>query len=188
MAAQDKKVQLSFTDWFSLDKNAADYKEKKAYRDQEIGRLSSVGSTIFGAASKISQGMDEAFRLNMQATVDENNITLMKTNDLIIQQTTQNNINEAQERGMVFKGGQVEQMSQSGFDVSSASYQNLLDNTDFQIAKNVAALKMNEELALAQSKYNQQMTALQASLYRKQAKQAKTSGYLQAAATLAKGF
>ena len=188
MVAKDKEVKLSFKDWFSLDKKDPDYEVKSSILKAKKADFVKNTSAIFDAASKISKGLEESYRLNMQATVNENNITLMKANDLIIQKTAQDNINEAQERGVVFKGGQIEQMSQSGFKVSSASYQNLLDNTDFQIAKNVAALKMNEELSLIQSKYNQQMTSLQAEIYRKQAKMAKMSGYLQGGAKLAKSF
>lgn len=188
MADNQKKklglTDLSFKDWYSLDKADPDYKEKSAIKNQAI----IAGKSFFSAMSKISQGMDDAFRLDMQAAINQNNASLLRNNEFLIEKNFQENINDIQRQGKVFKGGQIEQMSASGFEVSSASYQNLLDNTDFEIAKNVAALKMSEETAKAQNKYNYQMSDLQASLYRKSAKRAKRNVYIEGAMEIGKMF
>ena len=171
-----------FGEWYDSLTNISEDTKKM------LGRYADLGSSVFSAASKISQGLDKSFQLKMQAVVNENNAALMANNDLLIQQTFQDKINDIQRKGVVFKGQQMEQMSQSGFEVSSSSYQNLLDNTDFEIAKNVAALKLQETTQLSQSKYNQQMSLLQAQLARKSAKRARTSGIIQGITTLGSGI
>ena len=147
-----------------------------------------ISSTAFSALSSISQGLKEAEKLNLQADLTQANNIMLAQNDFTIRQSYDRAINEEQEQGAIHKGEQLSTMSSSGFSVKSESYQNILENTDYNIAKNLEALNMERKSQLIQNEYNMKMNDIQASLYRSQAKAAKKGGYANALLGVGKSF
>lgn len=147
-----------------------------------------LASASFKAISSFSSSWDLAKRYNEQININKKNIDRMKQNIWIITDNMNNAINQTQEQGVMVKGQQLEQMSVSGFKVSSAAYQNMLDNTDFQVARNVAALNREKEIQLSQQKHEIEMTELQNKLYAKERHKAKINAITGAISSFATSY
>lgn len=145
-------------------------------------------SASFKAISSFSSNWGLAEKYDKQIEINNMNKSQMIRNIDIITDNMNNAINQVQEEGKMIKGQQLEQMSVSGFKVSSDAYQNMLDGTDFQVARNVAALNREKQIQLTQQKYQIEMTDLQNELYAKERHRAKINAFTSAVGSFAKSY
>ena len=115
---------------------------------------------------------------NFQAQQSEMNSALLMQDANDTFREYGNYENQIREQALKTRGAQRTAMGASGFEVTSKSYENLINKTDRRLAENIAAIKTSAISKFATQKMYAEMSGIQADLYReagqiskKQAKQ-----------------
>jgi hypothetical protein len=141
--------------------------------------LGSFGDFYSGISSIYSGALNQS-SYNFQAWQSSVNADIARMNAQNILREGEDYLNSIRERGVKIKGEQVAAMSASGFEIGSTSYQNILQETDRNIARDTAAVKASFMSKYANQMYDADIQDIQASYYKKAGKIAKTQGYTEA--------
>lgn len=131
-----------------------------------IGDFYSSITTLFGGSLKQNS-------YNFQAWQSSVNADIARQNARDIIREGEDYLNNIREQGAKTKGAQIATMSASGFEIGSGSYQNILQETDRNIARDTAAVKASFMSKYANQMYEADIQDIQASYYKKAGKLAK---------------
>lgn len=169
------KEGVSYGDWFSLSLKGVE-SMAKARTDYANG-IASAGDYLFNS------------------TVDAINSERMLLNIDSITSNFENKANAVRIQNEQVKGKQKEAMSASGFDVTSESYIDLQNQSDYVTRKTVAALTREYMFEVAENEFQAQSLKIQSDLEKEQsktamknAKRAKTYGTIAGVSNLVAGL
>lgn len=137
---------------------------------------------FYSLAISLSGGVTNANSYKFQAWQNKVNAELLRMDAEDIVRQGNDYENQVREAGLKTRGQQIAEMSSSGFDVESASYQGIIAETDYNIQKNVAAIRAETMNKYARTMTQAQMEMIQADYYKKAArlekKQAKSGALM----------
>ncbi len=122
-----------------------------------ISGLGSVADSYFNTST-------QATNYSFQSTQSAQNAEMLLWDARDIIKQGDEAANQIKAQGLQVRGEQRTAMSASGFEVDSGSYQDIIDETDYQIAKNVESVKTQASLQAANKIYESQMATIQSNL------------------------
>lgn len=150
----------------------------------------SAYNDFYSLAVSLSGGKTNANSYKFQAWQNKVNAELLRMDAEDIIREGNDYENQMREAGLKTRGQQIAEMSSSGFDVGSASYKGIVAETDYNIQKNVAAIRAQTMKRYASTIAQADIDMIQANYYDKAArlvkKQSKTSGLISGLLGLAK--
>lgn len=133
----------------------------------------SAFSDFMSAFSAYSSAKLTQESYNFQARQNEINSALLMQDANDTFREYGNYENQVREQALKTRGAQRTAMGASGFEVTSKSYDNLINKTDRRLAENIAAIKTSAISKFATQRMYSQLSGIQADLYREAGAQAK---------------
>lgn len=140
---------------------------------EQISLGFSALSDIYDAYNSLKSANNEASNYKFRAFMGNFNANILRQDAQQILDAANREENIIREQGKREKGEQIEAMSASGFSISSGSYQSILNETDMNIANNVAYVRENAMAKYAAQQYQARGMEIQADYERKAAKAVK---------------
>lgn len=134
--------------------------------------LSSIGD-FYSSITTWLGGSLQQNSYNFQAWQSSVNADIARQNARDIIREGEDYLNNIREQGVKTKGAQIATMSASGFEIGSGSYQNILQETDRNIARDTAAVKASFMSKYANQMYEADIMDIESSYYKKAGKLAK---------------
>lgn len=128
-----------------------------------LGDFMTIIPTLSAANAKQSS-------YDFQAWQSNKNAELLRLDAQDILQQSYDYENKVREQGKRVRGEQIAAMSASGFRVESASYQGIIGETDYNIARNTAAIRREAMSKYASVNAKADMENIQADYYKKAGK------------------
>lgn len=142
----------------------------KLSKEQQVKLGLSAFDNFYSLAVSLSGGATNANSYKFQAWQNKVNAELLRMDAEDIIREGNDYENQMREAGLKTRGEQVAAMSSSGFDVDSASYKGIVAETDYNIQKNVAAIRRQTMNKYASTIAQADMQMIQADYYNKAAK------------------
>lgn len=134
--------------------------------EQQIQLGVSAANDFFSIIPTLSAGYATQQSYDFQSWQLNQNAELLRKDAQDILYQSYDNENKVREQGLKVRGEQRAAMSASGFDVSSESYKGIIANTDYNIARNTAAIRKEAMTKYASVNAQADMTDIQADYYR----------------------
>lgn len=142
----------------------------KLTKKQQVQLGLSAYDNFYSMAVSLSGGATRANSYKFQAWQNKVNAELLRLDAEDIIREGDDYENQVRESGLKTRGQQIAAMSSSGFDVDSASYQGIIAETDYNIQRNVAAIRRQTMNKYASTIAQADMQMIQADYYNKAAK------------------
>lgn len=120
----------------------------------------------------IGQGIADKQSYSFMASQSGMNVDLLRQNAQDILQAGYDYENKVREQGLKVRGKQRTAMSASGFDVNSKSYQDVIGQTDYNIARNTAAIRREAMSKYSAVNMEANLADIQSKLYKQAGKSA----------------
>lgn len=118
----------------------------------------------------IGQGIADKQSYSFMASQSGLNADLLRQNARDILQASYDYENRVREQGLRVRGQQRTAMSASGFDVNSKSYQDVIGQTDYNIARNTAAIRREAMAKYSAVNMEANLADIQAKIYKRAGK------------------
>lgn len=137
---------------------------------QKLSLGLSTVSDVLSIFPTYAQGKMQANAYTMQAAMNNKNAEQLTLDASEILRSGMDSVNAIQEQGYKVKGEQISAMGGSGFDIKSGSFEKILNETDYNIARNVEAVKYNTQVKYGVKQTEAEMQRVQADLNKASAK------------------
>ena len=142
----------------------------KLTKKQQVKLGLSAFNDFYSMAISLSGGTTNANSYKFQAWQNKVNAELLRLDAEDIIREGDDYENQVREAGLKTRGQQIANMSSSGFDVGSASYQGIIAETDYNIKRNIEAIRRQTMNKYASAITQADMQMIQADYYNKAAK------------------
>lgn len=149
-------------------------------QSEQISLGFSALSDVYDIYNSLQTSKNEAANYKFRAFMGNFNANVIRQDAQQILDAAGREANIVREQGKREKGEQIADMSASGFNVASKSYQSMLTETDRNIEDNVAYIRENAVARYAAQMYQAKGMDIQADYERKAAKQVKKAAKKQA--------
>ena len=157
-----------------MSKNEEFKYELTAKEQVDLG-FSALGD-IYSLYNSFVSSNNQAANYKFNAFMNGFNASVLRQDAQSILDAANREENIAREVGLRERGEQITAMGSSGFNVSSKSYQSMINETDRNIENNVAYIRENAMAQYAKQMYQARGMEIQAGYEKKAAKIAKRNG------------
>lgn len=137
---------------------------------QSLGLQLSADTDFASIMPLIASGFARKRAYSFEANQAQSNAEILKQNVYDILQASFDYENQVREAGIKARGEQRVAMGANGFDVNSKSYQDVINQTDYKIARNTAAIRREAMTKYASGMTQARMMEIQGKMYKKAGK------------------